>query len=151
MRRFLTILIFACLASAASGAGATEIHVVSSGGFAAALKALAPRYEQETGDKLSLGYGPSMGETHDAVPARLARGEDIDVVIMVGDALGELAEEGRIMPGTRVDLARSLIGAAVRAGARHPDISTPEALKQALLHASSIAYSDSASGVYIQT
>ena len=151
MRRFLTILIFACLASAASGAGATEIHVVSSGGFAAALKALAPRYEQETGDKLSLGYGPSMGETHDAVPARLARGEDIDVVIMVGDALGELAEEGRIMPGTRVDLARSLIGAAVRAGAPHPDISTPEALKQALLHASSIAYSDSASGVYIQT
>jgi molybdate transport system substrate-binding protein len=91
-----------------------------------------------------------MGETHDAIPARLARGEDIDVVIMVGDALGKLADNRKIVPGTRVDLARSLIGAAVRAGAPHPDISTPEALKQTLLNAKSIAYSDSASGVYIQ-
>jgi len=45
-----------------------------------------------------------MGETRDAVPARLARGEDIDVVIMVGDALGKLADMGEIAPGTRVDL-----------------------------------------------
>ena len=150
MRRHVMVLIFACLAFVASAAGATDIHVVSSGGFAAALKALVPGYEQATGDKLVLGWGPSMGETHDAVPARLARGEDIDVVIMVGDALGKLADEGKIAPGTRVDLARSLIAAAVRAGAPHPDISTPEALKRALLNAKSIAYSDSASGVYIQ-
>ncbi len=150
MRRHVMVLIFACLAFVASAAGATDIHVVSSGGFAAALKALAPGYEQATGDKLVLGWGPSMGETHDAVPARLARGEDLDVVIMVGDALGKLADEGKIAPGTRVDLARSLIAAAVRAGAPHPDISTHEALKRALLNAKSIAYSDSASGVYIR-
>jgi molybdate transport system substrate-binding protein len=150
MRRQVTVLIFVCLALVTSAAGATDIHVVSSGGFAAALKALAPGYEQATGDKLVLGWGPSMGETHDAIPARLARGEDIDVVIMVGDALGKLADERKIVLGTRADLARSLIGAAVRAGAPHPDISTPEALKQALLNAESIAYSDSASGVYIQ-
>ena len=91
-----------------------------------------------------------MGETHDAVPMRLARGEDIDVVIMVGYALHKLADQGKIVPGTSVNLARSLIGAAVKAGAPHPDISTPEALKQTLLNARSIAYSDSASGVYIQ-
>jgi len=101
----MTILIFACVAFVASAARATEIHVVSSGGFAAALKALATGYEQATGDRLILGFGPSMGETRDAVPARLARGEDIDVVIMVGDALGKLADMGEIAPGTRVDLA----------------------------------------------
>jgi molybdate transport system substrate-binding protein len=71
------VLIFACLALVASAPGATDIHVVSSGGFAAALKALAPGYEQATGDKLVLGWGPSTGETHDAIPARLARGKDI--------------------------------------------------------------------------
>jgi molybdate transport system substrate-binding protein len=150
MRRHVMVLIFICFTFVAGAAGATDIHIVSSGGFAAALKTLAPGYEQATGDKLVLGWGPSMGETHDAVPARLARGEDIDVVIMVGDALGKLADQGKIAPGTRVDLARSRIGAVVRAGAPHPDISTPEALKRALLNAKSIAYSDSASGVYIQ-
>ena len=92
-----------------------------------------------------------MGETHDAVPARLARGEDIDVVIMVGDALSKLADRGKIAPGTRVDLVRSLIGAVVRAGAPHPDISTPEALRRTLLDAKSVAYSDSASGVCVST
>jgi molybdate transport system substrate-binding protein len=71
-------------------------------------------------------------------------------VIMVGDALGKLADQGKIARGTRVDLARSLIGAVAQAGAPRPDISTPAALRQALLNAKSIAYSDSASGVYIQ-
>jgi molybdate transport system substrate-binding protein len=147
-RRFL----LAAVVLLASGvARAADLHVVSSGGFAAALKALAPGYEQATGNKLILAWGPSMGETHDAVPARLARGEDIDVVIMVGDALGKLAAQGKIAPGARVDLARSLIGAAVRAGAPHPDISTPDALRRTLLAAKSIAYSDSASGVYVSS
>jgi molybdate transport system substrate-binding protein len=145
-------LLLAAVVLFASGlAHATDVRVVSSGGFAAALKALAPGYEQATGNKLILAWGPSMGETHDAVPARLARGEDIDVVIMVGDALGKLADQSKIAPGTRVDLARSLIGAAVRSGAPHPDISTPDALRRTLLATKSIAYSDSASGVYIST
>ena len=145
------LLVTAVLLFAHGAARATDIHVVSSGGFAAALKSLAPRYEQATGNKLILGWGPSMGETHDAVPAQLARGQDIDVVIMVGDALGKLADQGKIAPGTRVDLVRSLIGAVVRAGVPHPDISTPEALRRTLLDAKSIAYSDSASGVYVST
>jgi molybdate transport system substrate-binding protein len=78
MRRHLAVLIFICFTFVVAAAGATDIHIVSSGGFAAALKTLAPGYEQATGDNLVLGFGPSMGETHDAVPARLARGEDID-------------------------------------------------------------------------
>lgn len=131
-------------------APAAEIHVVSSGGFAAAYKQLAPQFEKQTGNTLDSAWGPSMGDTHDAVPQRLARGEPIDVVIMVGYALDQLAEEGKVIPDSRKELARSLIGIAVKAGAPKPDVSTPDALKTALLNAKSIAYSDSASGVYIQ-
>jgi molybdate transport system substrate-binding protein len=151
MRRRTFLLAAVVLLFAVGAARAEDIHVVSSGGFAAALKALAPGFERDSGQHLVLAWGPSMGETQDAVPARLARHEDIDVVIMVGDALGKLVEEGKVVPGSRVDLARSLIGAAVRAGAPHPDISTPDALRRTLLDAKSIAYSDSASGVYIST
>ena len=135
----------------AGGASAAEVHVVSSGGFAAAYKVLAPGFEQVTGTQVSTAWGPSMGKTIDAVPARLARHEPIDVLIMVGYALDDLAAQGVVVPGSRVPLARSGIGVVVRAGAPHPDISTTAALRQALLDAKSIAYSDSASGVYIET
>jgi molybdate transport system substrate-binding protein len=129
---------------------AQEIKVVSSGGFAAAYRALAPEFERETGYQLSAAWGPSMGKTADAVPSRLARGEAIDVVIMVGYALSDLIAQGKAIGDSRADLARSGIGVAVRAGAPKPDIGSVEALKQTLLAAKSIAYSDSASGVYIQ-
>jgi len=135
----------------AGGAQAEEVHVVSSGGFAAAYKVLAPGFEQATGNQVSTAWGPSMGKTIDAVPARLARHEPIDVLIMVGYALDDLAAQGVVMPGSRVPLARSGIGVVVRAGTPHPDISSSAALRQALLDAKSIAYSDSASGVYIET
>ena len=69
---------------------------------------------------------------------------------MVGSALDILVKDGRAVPGSRVDLARSSIGMAVRAGAPKPDISTVAALRQTLLAAKSIAYSDSASGVYLE-
>jgi molybdate transport system substrate-binding protein len=130
---------------------AADIHVVSSGGFAAAYRTLAPQFEQTTGNHLITGWGPSMGNTTDAVPQRLARNEPIDVVIMVGPALGKFVDEGKIIPGSRVDLARSAIGLAVRSGSPRPDISTVDSLRTALLNAKSIAYSDSASGVYIST
>jgi molybdate transport system substrate-binding protein len=130
---------------------AADIRVVSSGGFAAAYHALAPEFEQTTGNHLIASWGPSMGNTNDAVPQRLARHEPIDVVIMVGSALGKLVEDGKIIPDSRVDLARSTIGAAVRLGAQKPDISTVDSLRNTLLNAKSIAYSDSASGVYIST
>lgn len=132
-------------------AGAAEIKVVSSGGFAAAFRELAPGFERMTGNKIVMEWGPSMGNTPEAIPQRLARGESIDVVIMVGDALGEMAERGQVRADSRVDLARSLIGVAVRAGAPKPDIGSVEAVKHALLDAKSIAYSDSASGVYVST
>ena len=137
------------LLALASLASAAEISVVSSGGFAAAYKALCPEFEKATGDTLKSAWGPSMGDTHNAIPQRLERGEPIDVVIMVGNSLDKLVKEGKVDPSSTVLLARSKVALAVKAGAPTPDISTVEALKQTMLNAKSIAYSDSASGKYI--
>ena len=132
-------------------AAAAEIKVMISGGFSAAYKTLVPEFEHATGHKVVTIRGPSMGETPQAIPNRLARGEGADVVIMVGYALGGLVEQGKVRPESRVDLAWSRIAMAVRAGAPKPDIATVENFKKALLAAKSIAYSDSASGVYLST
>jgi molybdate transport system substrate-binding protein len=144
-------LALVCAASLALAAAALadEVRVVSSGGFAPAFQALAAEFERTTGHHLITQWGPSMGETAGAIPKRLERGEAIDVVVMVGYALDDMVRQGKVVPGSGVLLARSRIGAAVRAGARKPDISTVAALKTALLKARSIAYSDSASGVYL--
>jgi molybdate transport system substrate-binding protein len=130
---------------------AAEIRVMSSGGFKAAYLELAHEFEAATGNTIVSAWGPSMGDTPQAIPNRMARGEPVDVVIIVGDALEKLVQDGKVVASSRVDLARSLVGAAVRSGQPKPDISTVGAFEQALTNAKSIAFSDSASGVYIQT
>ena len=135
----------------AGAASAAEIKVMISGGLTAAYKELVPRFEHATENKVVTASGPSMGTTYNAIPVRLARGESADVLIMVGYALGDLAKDGKVDAATRVDIARSPIGMAVRSGAPRPDISTVDALRRTLLAARSVAYSDSASGVYVGT
>jgi molybdate transport system substrate-binding protein len=135
----------------AGTANAADIKVFISGGFNAAYEKLMPGFEKATGYKVTTERGPSMGETPQAIPNRLARGESADVVIMVGYALGDLIKKGLAVSDSRVDLAWSRIAMAVKAGAPKPDISTIENFRQALLAAKSIAYSDSASGVYLST
>jgi len=132
-------------------AEAAEVHVMISGGLTAAYKALVPEFEKATGNKVLTEYGPSMGTTTNAIPVRLERGEPADVLIMVGYALTDLAGKGKVVAGSQVDLTRSPIGVAVKSGASKPDISSVEAVKRALLAAKTIAYSDSASGVYVST
>jgi molybdate transport system substrate-binding protein len=146
-----TITLAASLLLFVGTAGAVEIHVMNSGGFSAAYRALAPEFEGATKNALVTAWGPSMGTTPEAIPNRLARGEPADVVIMVGDALDALIKQGKAVAGSRVDLAGSNIGMVVRAGAPKPDIGSVEAFKRTLLNAKSIAYSDSASGVYLST
>ena len=143
-------LVAACLLSLAT-AGAAELKVMNSGGFAAAYKELAPAFERATEHTIVTSWGASMGTAPDSIPSRLARGEPVDVLILAGSALDNLIKEGKAVAGSRVDLARSTIGMVVRAGAPKPDISSVEALKRALLEAKSIAYSASASGVYLST
>ena len=151
MRFIVRILLATVIVTLSTfGADAAEIKVMISGGFSAAYKELVPMFEKMTGNTVTTAYGPSMGETPQAIPMRLSRGEPADVLIMVGSALGDLVTNGKVIPGSRVDLADSPIGIAVKAGVPKPDISTPDSLKTALLAAKTIAYSDSASGVYVE-
>jgi molybdate transport system substrate-binding protein len=132
-------------------AGASEVRVMISGGLTAAYKALVPEFEHATGNTVITAYGPSMGTTANAIPVRLERGEPADVLIMVGYALDDLVKQGKVIADSKVDLVKSPIGIAVKSGAPSPDISTADAVKRALLAAKTIAYSDSASGVYVST
>ncbi|MEJ8858160.1 substrate-binding domain-containing protein [Variovorax robiniae] len=137
------------LGGSQSGAGKT-INVMTSGGFTAAYNELTPAFEKSTGYKVQTAYGASMGAASDSIPSRLSRGEPADIVILARPALDALVTQGKVIPGSQVDLVRSSIGMAVRKGAPKPDISTVDALKRTLIAAPSIAYSASASGTYYE-
>ena len=142
-------LAFISTLALSSAASAAEVHVMISGGLTAAYNALVPEFERKTGNKVVTAFGPSMGTTTNAIPVRLERGEPADVLIMVGYALGDLIKQSKVTAESRVDLVKSPIGVAVKSGAPKPDISSDASVKQALLAAKTIAYSDSASGVYV--
>lgn len=129
---------------------AATLRVMTSGGFTAAYKILGPQYSAQSGNPIETELGPSMGQSREAIPNRLARGEQADVVIMVGYALDDLIRKGVVDPASRVELADSRIGMVVRQGQTVPDIRTENALRETLLRAKSVAYSDSASGVYVE-
>jgi molybdate transport system substrate-binding protein len=149
IRRCLGGLLLALLATQA--ALAADIRVVTSGAFTEAYKKLVPLFEAATGHRVISSYGASIGNAPDAIPSRFARGEVFDMVILSEGGLEALMRDGKLVPGSRVDIVRSQIGAAVRKGTPKPDISTVPALRQALLNASSVAYSASASGTYLST
>ena len=130
---------------------AADIQVITSGAFAEALKQLVPEYEKQSPNKVIISYGSSMGAAPDSIPSRLAKGERFDVLILAAPSLEGFIKSGDLQSGTRVDLVASVMGAVVKAGAPKPDISTMNGLKLALLNANSVAYSASASGVYLST
>ena len=122
-----------------------------SAGFYGVYAELGPAFERATGHRLITTRGPSMGDSPEAIPTRLARGETADVVILDGGAADELAKQGVVRAGSKIDLALSQVGMVVRAGAAKPDISSVEAFRRVLLAAKSIGYSDSGSGTYLST
>jgi molybdate transport system substrate-binding protein len=132
-------------------ASAEEVRVMISAGFYQVYAELGPAFERATGHRLITTRGPSMGDSPEAIPTRLARGETADVVILDGGAADELAKRGIVRAGSKIDLAKSQVGMVVRAGAAKPNISNVEAFKRTLLDAASIAYSDSGSGTYLST
>ncbi|MBO9713314.1 MAG: substrate-binding domain-containing protein [Sphingomonas sp.] len=128
-----------------------QLTVLVSGAFEPALRRLAPIYERRSGVHLVIVGGPSMGASPTAIPQRLERGEAADVVILAREALDRLAKAGKVAPGSEQDLVLSKIALAVKAGTPVPGIATVPALRATLLSAKSVAYSDSASGVYVST
>lgn len=127
-----------------SGVNAAEVKVMLSAAFKEAYVELVPQFERATGHKVVTTWAPTV-----EMMKRLKGGEGVDLVIIAADSIEELIKLGKIAPGSRVDLAKSVIGVAIRAGAPRPDIRTTEAFKRTLLAAKSIAYSTGPSGVYI--
>lgn len=125
------------------------LTVWSAGGMLPALQALAPGFEQANGVKVVVEAAPSTGKSAETVANRLARQEPADIVLMIDYALAQLQAKGQIEPSTRVDLGKSFIAMAVRQGAEKPDIHDVAAFKAALQAAGTIAYTDSASGLYL--
>jgi molybdate transport system substrate-binding protein len=127
------------LAAAAVGEAA-EVRVISAGAVRAIVSELARAYEQETGNTVTLTFG-TMG----VVRQKLAS-DPADVVIMSDTVIEDTMAKGGVVAGSRTDIARTGMGIGVREGAPRPDISSAEALKQALLAATSIVYVDPAQG-----
>src|SRR5467141_3832807 len=135
----------------AGAASAADVRVMISAGFYGVYSELGPAFERASGHRLVTTRGPSMGDSPEAIPTRLARGETADVVILDGGAADELARRGMVRAASKVELARSQIGMVVRAGAAKPDIGSVEAFRRTLLAAKSLAYSDSGSGTYLSS
>jgi len=126
-----------------------QMKVLISGGFSGAYEKLLPEFEQESGIKVTTGSGASQGDGPQTIGAQLARGEKADVVILSREGLDGLIAAKRIAAGSDVDLATVGVGAAVRAGAAKPDMSTVEAVKQTLLKARVVAIPASTSGIWL--
>ncbi len=126
-----------------------ELKVYSTIGVRSAAEDLFARYETSSGHKLAVTWG-----TAPMLVKRIEGGETADVLILSRAGLDALSKQGKVLAGSEAPLASSGVGIAVKTGARKPDISTPEALKQTLLNAKSIAYSEpsagGASGVYFE-
>ena len=121
-----------------------EIKVLSSIATREAYLELVPQFERASGHKVATTWA---GTT--AIMQRMAAGERYDLVMMSSSELDELARQGKVVSGSRVDLAKSGIGVAVRAGAPKPDIGSAEGLKKTLLAATTVGYTSGPSGVYM--
>ena len=120
------------------------LRLLSTLALRGALIRLAEQYRAAKGVKLEADYAPTVG-----LLKRLREGEKADVLILTREGLDELAAEGAVAPSSKIDLARSYVGLAVKIGDPHPDISTEKSLVSALLAARSVAYSRiGASGIY---
>jgi molybdate transport system substrate-binding protein len=151
MRHALRLALLVTLVLGLAPAQAADVKVMISAGFFQVYAQLGPAFEKATGHHLITTRGPSLGDSPEAIPARLARGEEADVVIMDGHGADMLDTKGLSKKDSRIPLGESFIGVAVKAGQPKPDISTVDKLRQVLLDAKSIAYSDSSSGTYLAT
>jgi len=130
-------------------AASAQLKVMISGGFSGPYEQLLPEFERTTGIKVTTGSGSSQGTGPQTIGAQLARGVATDVVILSREGLTELIAAHRIAAGTDVDLARTPLGVAVRAGAPKADVSTVEAFKQVVLKARAVAVPSSTSGIFL--
>jgi molybdate transport system substrate-binding protein len=138
------VLLLAGVVGAALGTTASqaaELKLLTAGAFKSTVMALLPEYERTSGNKVLV-----ENDTAGALMKRIKAGESFDVVVMTPDGIDQLTGEGKVISGSRTNLARVGVGVMVKTGANKPDISTVEAFKKAMLEAKSISFIDPASG-----
>ncbi len=118
-----------------------ELRILSTTAMKTSLDALVPTFEQASGHTVSSQFGPSP-----RIAKRVADGEANDVAIVTGPAVDDLIKQGRLVPGSRSDVAQSAMALAVKKGAPQPDISTPEAFRKTMLAARSLGMSNPVGG-----
>jgi molybdate transport system substrate-binding protein len=128
----------------ASVSPSDPIKVIASNAVKEALAELVPHFEQATGHRVAIAWGGTLD-----IARRVGAGEVVDIVILADVRIDDLIAQGRLLADSRVDIARSGIGVAVRAGARKPDISSTAAFKATVLAAGSIVLSSGPSSVYL--
>lgn len=146
LRRLAAVAAFSLATIAA--ASAAEIKVYSTVGIKSVLEELIPKFEKSSGHKLNVTWSTAA-----LLAKRVQSGEQADVLLLIKSNIDTLLKEGKIVPGTETLFGQSVFAVGVKTGAPKPDVSTAEALKQSLLAAKGISYSDpasgGASGVYI--
>ncbi len=127
-------------------ASAVEIKVISSNALKTTLEQLAPEFEKTTQHKLAFTWGAAV-----PLKAEIEKGATFDVAVLTTAAVDDLIRQGKLLAATRMALANSGAGVAVRKGAPKPDISTVDAFKNALLSAKSVAYVEQGgTGIYLK-
>jgi len=142
--RKLTLYAAVLAALSVCPADAAQISVLSSNGVREAVSELLPQFEKATGHRVHVIWDGTLN-----IKKRIGSGEVADLVVMPAEDVDALIASGGLTPGSRVDLAKSIIGVAVRSGIAKPDVSTSDSLKRALLAAKSIVISSGPSGVYL--
>jgi len=115
-----------------------ELLVFTSDGIKPSVEELVPQMEHSIGYKLTTQFNSSK-----VLKDRIQSNEPFDVAILTSDVIDDLIKQGKIVAGTRTDIARTGMGVGIRAGAPKPDVSTPDALKRTLLNAKSITFNPS--------
>ena len=132
----------------ATWAGAVEIQVFSTVGIKSVLEELIPQFEKSSGHKVHVTWSTAA-----LLAKRVQSGEQADALLLIKNNIETLLKEGKVVPGTETLFGQSVFAVGVKSGAPKPDVSTAEALKQSLLAAKGVSYSDpasgGASGVYI--
>jgi molybdate transport system substrate-binding protein len=137
----VTSALAAAFASLPGLASAADLKVISAGAVRGLIAQIIDDYSRETGQKFDFTIG-TTGQLRNII----ASGQHADLVIVSTTLMGEMEKTGKLAPGSRADLGRVGIGVAVRADAAAPDVSTPDALKKALIEAPSVAYTNPAEG-----
>lgn len=135
---------FAALIALGGTASAAELIVLAAGGMRPGLNAAANVFRQRTGTEIKFTYEPPVD-----LGKRISGGEAADIIVSSPPIIAELAKAGKVLPESQMHLGKVGVGVVARQDAPQPDVSTPAALKDALLAADAVVYNTASSGTYI--